>query len=376
VSHLIPIADLAAAMRGAYPELGAVEEAAPDPVYLVGGAVRDLLLGRGRADIDLVVEGEPEALARALGVEPHANHDRFGTLKVELDGHEVDVAAARGESYGAAGALPTVELGASIEEDLSRRDFTINAMAVPLSEGRKLIDPHGGVGDLERGQLRVLHPGSFEDDPTRAIRAARYAARLGLELEPKTERWLRETDPSTVSEDRWRAELLRLAAEPTAQQGLEKLAGWGVVELNAQWEALAAALPELLADSPWVGEVDSMHAWIAAAIEILTATEELAHASPTQPSQAWSLARGHHPTELLLARALGAEWLDDYMGVWRNVELEIDGDDLIAAGVPEGPALGRGLSVALRRKLDGEVSGRDQELAAALAAAAEETGAE
>ncbi len=98
--------------------------------------------------------------------------------------------------------------------------------------------------------------------------------------------------------------------------------------------------------------------------------EELAVASPAQPSQAWALARGHGPTDLLLARALGAEWLDDYMGVWRAVELEIDGADLIAAGVPEGPALGRGLAAALRRKLDGEISGREQELAAALEASA------
>jgi tRNA nucleotidyltransferase (CCA-adding enzyme) len=163
---------------------------------------------------------------------------------------------------------------------------------------------------------------------------------------------------------------MRLAGEPTAQQGFEELAGWGVVDLGERWEVLAAALPELLADSPWAGEVDAGAAWLAAALGPGDGAEALVHAHPTQPSQAWVLARGHEPTELLLARALGAEWLDDYMGVWREVALEIDGADLIAAGVPEGPAVGRGLAAALRRKLDGEVSGREQELAAAIAASA------
>ncbi|HWC07793.1 MAG TPA: hypothetical protein VG458_01955 [Solirubrobacterales bacterium] len=368
---MIPVDRLGEAMREAYPELARVGETASDPVYLVGGAVRDLLLGRGRADVDLVVEGDPERLAADLGVAPYANHDRFGTLKLELDGHEVDIATARAESYPEPGALPVVEPGASLEADLARRDFTVNAMAVPLAGETELVDPHGGLADLEGGLLRVLHPASFVDDPTRAIRAARYAARLGLALEAETEGLLRETDPGAVSEDRWRAELSRLAAEPTAPEGFEKLAGWGVLRLGARWDVLAAALPELLADSPWAGEVDGAEAWMAAAMGPDELGEDLASAHPTQPSQAWSLARGHEPTELLLARALGAEWLDDYMGVWREVELEIDGADLIAAGVPEGPALGRGLAAALRAKLDGEVGGREQELAAALAAARE-----
>ncbi len=370
MSDTLPIDRLSEAMREAYPELGPVGATARQPVYLVGGAVRDLLLGRGRADVDLVVEGDPERLASDLGVAPHANHDRFGTLKLELDGHHVDIAAARSEHYPAPGALPEVEPGAGLEADLARRDFTVNAMAVPLAGEPVLIDPHGGLADLRNALLRVLHPGSFTDDPTRAIRAARYVARLGLELEPETARLLRETDPSTVSEDRWRAELLRLAAEPAAADGLEQLAGWGVLRLRPEWAALAAALPELLAGSPWAGEVDPALAWIKAAVGPWHGVEELAHARPTRPSQAWALARGHDVTELLLARALGAEWLDEYLGVWREVELEIDGADLIAAGVPEGPGLGRGLAAALRRKLDGELNGREEELAAAIEASA------
>ncbi len=371
LSPLIPIESLGEAIHEAYPELGTVGAAASDPVYLVGGAVRDLLLGRGRADLDLVIEGDAEELAASLGLTPSANHDRFGTVKVELDGHEIDVAAARSESYPQPGALPVVEPGANIEDDLCRRDFTINAMAVPLAAESQLLDPHGGHEDLAHGLLRVLHPASFADDPTRAIRAARYAARLGFELETETERLLRGADLEAVSADRRQAELLRLAAEPTAPVGLELLAEWGLLRLGARWEVLAVALPELLADSPWEGEVDPARAWVAAALGPDDLGADLAHAHPTRPSQAVSLAHGHDPTELLLARARGAEWLDDYMGVWRNVELEIDGQELLAAGVPQGPALGRGLAAALRAKLDGEIEGRDAELAAALTAARE-----
>src|SRR5262245_29107913 len=131
---------IAEALEHMHPELDAVREAGGDPVYLVGGAVRDLLLGRGRADIDLVVEGDAVAFAERLGVDAVA-HERFGTAKVRLDGHEVDIASARSESYPHPGALPVVEPAAGIEADLRRRDFTINAMAVPLSGEPALIDP-------------------------------------------------------------------------------------------------------------------------------------------------------------------------------------------------------------------------------------------
>ncbi|HEX3363329.1 MAG TPA: hypothetical protein VHS74_20195, partial [Solirubrobacterales bacterium] len=122
--------ELAEALDAAYPELADVPAAAPDPVYLVGGAVRDLLLGRGRADIDLVVEGDPAALAAALGAEVVESHSRFGTLKVLLGEEELDLAAARRERYRRPGALPEVELGAPIRVDMARRDFTVNAMAI------------------------------------------------------------------------------------------------------------------------------------------------------------------------------------------------------------------------------------------------------
>jgi tRNA nucleotidyltransferase (CCA-adding enzyme) len=364
-----PIDDLAAALAAAHPELDAVREAAGGArVYLVGGSVRDLLLGCGRADVDLVVEGDAAALAAALGAEV-VSHERFATAKVGLDGHEVDIAAARAESYPRPGALPEVEPAADIAADLGRRDFTINAMAIPLQGEPELIDPHGGRADLEAGLLRVLHPRSFVDDPTRALRAARYAARFGFEPEPETAALLREADLGTVSEQRGEAELLRLAAELNAARGFELLAEWGLIAPRPGGVELAARVAELLSAPPWSGVAPRDRAVLAAALGPAHGAKELAAARPGRPSEAVDLARRHSPVELVLARTLGAEWLDRYLLEWRSVRLEIDGLDLIAAGVPQGPALGRGLAAALRRKLDGEIGGREAELEAALEAA-------
>jgi tRNA nucleotidyltransferase (CCA-adding enzyme) len=358
--------NLAEALRETYPELEAIAVAGGDPVYLVGGAVRDLLLDRGRADIDLAVAGDPADLANALGAATISEHERFATAKVELDGHQIDIAGTRTEAYPRPGALPVVSPADSIEADLGRRDFSLNAMAIPLSAPATLIDPYAGQADLERGLLRVLHPKSFRDDPTRAIRAARYAARFGFELEPETEALLRKADLGAVSEDRERAELLRLAAEPSAPHGFELLAEWGLAELREGGVELAAAVVELLESDSWRCEASRSEAVLAAALGPVCAEAELASASAARPSEAVELARGQDAVRLVLARALGAGWLDEYVTNWRSVALEIDGSDLLAAGIPEGPAMGRGLAAALRQKLDGEVSGRDAELAAAI----------
>jgi tRNA nucleotidyltransferase (CCA-adding enzyme) len=360
-----PKESLAEAAERVYPELQAVREAASEPVYLVGGAVRDLLLGRGRADIDLVVEGDANALASRLGADV-VSHERFSTAKVRLDGHEVDIASARTESYPHPGSLPVVETATRVEADLARRDFTINAMALPLLGGPELIDPHGGRADLAAGQLRVLHPGSFADDPTRALRAARYAARFDFGLEQGTAALLRDADLGTVSADRREAELLRLAAEAEAVRALSLATEWGLVTPREGGVELAATVAGLLRSAPWAGFVARDRALLVAGLGPAGGEEALAGERPGSPSEAVGLAAGHDPVELVLARALGAEWLDRYLSEWREVRLEIDGEALIAAGIPQGPALGRGLGAALRRKLDGEIAGREQELEAAL----------
>jgi tRNA nucleotidyltransferase (CCA-adding enzyme) len=363
--------DLAAALRHAHPELEVVQEKAEEPIYLVGGAVRDLLLDCPRADVDLVVEGDAAALAARLGG-AEAEHDRFGTVKVDLDGHEIDIATARTETYPEPGALPVVGAAGGIEEDLARRDFTVNAMAIPMGDEARLIDPHGGREDLRRGLLRILHPRSFEDDPTRAIRAARYASRYGFTLEPETDRLLRRADLATVSADRRRAELERLAAEPTGRVGLGLLAGWGIIDLREGGVELMKSVEDLLKLPHWAELVPREQALIAAALGPEGAERVLASMWPPKPAEGVEAAERRDPVELIIARAMGADWLEQYLTLWSKIELEIDGGDLIAAGIPQGPAIGRGLRAARQKRLEGEIVDREHELAVALAAAREE----
>ncbi len=346
------------------------EAAAGTRAHLVGGAVRDLLLGRERTDIDVAVEGDVRRLAERLGGETRT-HERFATATVRLDGVVVDLAATRSETYAHPGALPEVE-PASLADDLARRDFTVNAMALPLVGDPQLIDPHGGLGDLERGELRVLHPGSLRDDPTRALRAARYAARYGFTLEAETAKLIRAANLSTVSTDRIEAELRKLAAEPDARRGFELLGEWGLLEIGPDAAELTDAVAAILGAEPWAGIATREEAVLAAALgRGVREARELVTVEPATPSEGVELARGRSGVELVLARAMGARWLDAYVSEWRHVRLDIDGNDLIAEGIEPGPAVGRGLAEALRAKLDGEIAGADEELRAALAAARE-----
>ena len=338
------------------------------PAYLVGGVVRDLLLGREVADLDVAIEGGAEALMDLPGFSLERDA-LFLTGRLEQGGVKIDVAQTRAETYSAPGALPEVR-PASIGEDLARRDFTINAMALPLNGDRQLIDPHAGLDDLRAGLLRILHERSFVDDPTRALRAARYAARFGFELAPDTELLLRDADLSTVSEDRIDNELARIAAEDDPSAALRLLVDWGVMpSLDPGAPDRVAEVTRLASDEAWSGWVDRELAVVLAIVRPLPQIRELAAATPERPSEAVRLAATWDPAQLLVARALGAEWLDRYAGEWRHVRLEVSGDDLLAEGIPEGPAVGRGLQAALSGKLDGEISGREEELRIALAAA-------
>jgi tRNA nucleotidyltransferase (CCA-adding enzyme) len=338
------------------------------PTYLVGGAVRDLLLGADGADLDVAMEGDAEALADIPGYEPERD-ELFLTGRLEVGAQKIDIAQARAESYPRPGALPEVR-PASIDEDLARRDFTINAMAYPLREDAELIDPHGGLEDLRAGRMRVLHERSFIDDPTRALRAARYAARFGFDLEPETEKLLGEADLSTVSEGRIQNELRKIAAEDDPARALQLIVDWGVMPtLDPAAPARVAEVARLASAPPWADWANRELALQLATVRPLPQIRELAAATPERASEAVKLAVPWDPSQLLVARALGAEWLDRYADEWRHVHLEITGDDLIAEGIPEGPAIGHGLEAAISGKLDHELSGRDDELRIALAAA-------
>ena len=202
------------------------------PAFVVGGFVRDLLLGRDNLDLDLVVEGDGLAFARALGREMGARikaHERFGTAALIFpDGFKLDVAMARAESYRHPAALPTVQ-PSSIEKDLYRRDFTINTLAIRLNPRRfgELLDFYGGRRDLKAKTIRVLHDLSLVDDPTRVFRAIRFEQRYGFRLDHGTRTLIKSAVTSDViarlSGHRLREELIHLCSEKEPHKAVARL---------------------------------------------------------------------------------------------------------------------------------------------------------
>ncbi len=177
-----------------------------------------------------------------------------GPRNLLIDGSPVDIAMARTEKYTRPGSLPEVTPG-NLQEDLIRRDFTINAMAISIEEDAELIDPFNGLRDLESGVLRVLHEDSFIDDPTRALRAARYAARFGFDLEPTTAELLFATDTGSVTRERIENELLLMAGEDNALESLRLARVWGLVDFEEDRLELAERAVDLSETEPWAGEV-------------------------------------------------------------------------------------------------------------------------
>jgi tRNA nucleotidyltransferase (CCA-adding enzyme) len=373
--------------------------------HLVGGAVRDLLLEREEPqDLDVVVEGVAPLAAReaaaALGGEVR-EHDRFGTATVVAQDLVLDVVTARSETYPQPGALPEVRAG-SLDEDLARRDFTINAIAVALHapELGALHAHPGALDDLEARTLRVMHPGSFLDDPTRLLRLVRYAARLEFEPDTRTDALARDAVAAgalgTVSGGRVGAELRLLVAEPTALGALTRAQAVGLDRalhpsfqprldlaeraLNAGVDArrdllvLAACCTRFERGDlvEWLDRLEltapERDAVVAAALDAETLAERLEHAH--RASEIRHLVLGRPVEEIAMAAALGAR---DAVERWkrevRDARLEITGDDLLAAGVSEGPLVGRGLDAAWAALLDEGAGDREAQLAAALGAA-------
>ncbi len=373
------------------------------PAYLVGGAVRDLLRGAGHVDLDVTVEGDARTVARTLASRlggEAIEHERFGTATVSAPDLRVDLATARRERYPHPGALPEVE-PAALAEDLGRRDFTVNAMAAALSgdDVGALHDPHGGRADLDAGVVRVLHDSSFIDDPTRLLRALRYEARLGGGLDPATEELARDAvgagAPSTVSGKRVRDELFDLLREPEAPAALERMHSLGLdaalhpalrVDADRAASALLAcaetgAEPALAALAALiVPAADALHPWLDRLALTRDERDRVARAAAVGPrlahqltpdlaaSRLHALLHNEPPEALALTLAWGAPGavVLRYLGDLSGARLEVTGDDLVAAGVPESPAVGHALQETFRRKLDGEVSGREDELAMAL----------
>lgn len=335
------------------------------PVFLVGGSVRDLLIGQEPAEFDFVIEGAVDEMARTL--DPDARlHTEFGTAMVSVDGFPVDLAQARSETYPEPGALPVIA-PADLRTDLGRRDFTINAMAFPVGRAGSLIDPYRGVEDLRRGVLRIIHGRSFVDDPTRAFRASRYCARLGLEVETDTLLALRmDTDISTVSEERISHELELIARDRDPTASLKFLSQWEVIEVDEGLLARSARAFGILDTETWSRLCSKEDLVLGILSEGMVDSVRALESEPEDRWEGFLALSEAAPAAVVLARAGGAEWIDVWPREWSDIDLRISGRDLTAAGVPEGPAVGLGLQAALRdRVLHGD-RGPEAELSIAL----------
>jgi tRNA nucleotidyltransferase (CCA-adding enzyme) len=370
-------------------ELRSLDLPRGEGLYLVGGTVRDILLGRKSFDIDIAVEGDALAFAERLGGEV-TGHGRFGTAVVRFaHGRHWDVVTARRETYREPAALPDVEAG-TIEDDLARRDFTVNAMAASLgSDFGQLVDPHGGRSDLDARLIRVLHQRSFVDDPTRIFRAVRYENRLGFCMDPETEGLAREGAAGTalLTPARLREEMIALLSEDRAEEALERLAELaaapklepGLIDrldaLHAQLDPGAPLwrlrLAALAAAQPGLVERLSLRRGDARAVEDAASfAPRLAEAA--DPVEIADVA-GRAPEAALLALAQReSPALRDWFMRLRGVRLEVNGSDLADLGLPESPRVGEILEELRRRKLRGELEGREAELEAARELIADE----
>ena len=369
-------------------------------LYLVGGAVRDLVLGRPSYDLDLTVEGDAAVIAEALGQATGGRvvaHERFRTARVSGRGFRLDLAAARRERYPHPGALPVVE-PATLTEDLARRDFTVNAVALRLEPApEEVIDPFRGVADARSRLVRVLHDGSFQDDATRMLRAVRYAARLDFKIATQTAALIRRdlSYLGTISGPRLRSELALLFEEPAAVEGTRLARQLGVLEaihpalrlpedVAGRWQAALAGpkqapLDELgfcvVADPQDEGTAASVTKWLHLTGRVEAALDDLVRLKPLSPKLAAMGGTPSKATELLDGYRPAAVWARavleggapaaaclDYLRSWRHVRPELTGDDLLALGASPGPEVGAALRRLRAARLDGRIATRADEV--------------
>lgn len=391
-------------------------------IELVGGAVRDLVLGVRPRELDAIVRADVESCARELAARLGGDvtiHERFGTALVSAAEASVDLATVRSESYAQPGALPSVAQGTP-EQDLRRRDFTVNAIALGLAGSRagELRAADHALEDLRDRRLRVLHDRSFLDDPTRILRMVRYAIRLGFSIDPHTDELAAEALAAgalkTVSGPRLGAELRLAIAEPRAVAVLGELDRRGVF---SAWERGVCFDEHVVGVALEVLPEDGSRSVLLVAALLLGLAGELAR-EDTEPTmrgfvqdlelpagvgervfgaavsarfvadsvdeagttpEVLELTDGTPIESLALAAAVrdmedgpgsyGRTLIEDWLDEQRHVALQVTGDDLIAAGVPEGPEIGLRLEESYRLLLEERIEpGRESELRAALEA--------
>jgi tRNA nucleotidyltransferase (CCA-adding enzyme) len=375
-------------------------EAVGLPLFLVGGAVRDLLLGRANFDLDLVAEGDVEALVAHLSTTFAARttrHDRFGTATVRAAGFHLDLARSRREKYERPGALPVVA-PAAIEDDLARRDFTVNALALRLTPpAGELLDPFHGQADLTACRIRVLHEQSFRDDATRILRALRYSGRLGFAVDPATDTLITRDLAfiETISGARLRRELSLALAEDSVVDIFEAAADRKVLlaihprldlppATGAAWRTALVGPrhgdPALLG---WclisacrnLEDVDSLSGRLSLTARVHRVLADLVRLKGLSDKLTAPATGVADAAEVLDSLALEAVWAaavkggppagvsSRYLQQVPASRPALNGTDLITAGVAPGPEIGRILRLLRRARLEGQIHDRAEEIA-------------
>ncbi len=382
--------------------------------YLVGGGVRDLLLKQKSFDLDIVVQGDAILLAKALvlGFESRlVTYPQFGTATVKFpNGVVLDFASARSEHYPHPGALPIVKKGL-LKEDLSRRDFTINALAVSLNPDcfGQLEDFYGGHEDLKNKKVRILHSKSFIDDPTRILRALRFASRFNFQLEANTLQLLKDAlaknAPAAVKGPRYFAEFRKIFSEKSPVKCLKRLAllhgldfiasgfypDWKtltyvekcILELKKQkfyspkdWSGVFLLAFFSLLNSSQIKHFAKQFHLTKEEILSLSSLEEIA--SIIAQLKVASLVASDiyeilDPVDLQIIYFIRvrtsvnmvASRIDDFLKKWRLVSLQITGKDLKSLGLAPGRQMGALLHILLLHKIDGKIKNHSDELALA-----------
>jgi len=371
-------------------------------LYLVGGVVRDLLLGRTNFDIDLVVEGDAINLANRLTEVYHGKiitHPRFKTAKLQWDKWSVDLTTARSETYAKPGALPSVKPG-TLKSDLFRRDFTINAMAIHLAPSRygELIDLYSGMADLKQKLIRILHEKSFVDDATRIWRGLRYEQRLDFRLEETTLKLLKRDIPmlDTISSDRIRHELELVLKEEFPEKVLCRAEEFGVLQwLNPSLKGdnwLAGRFEQARQLSPPNPPPTGLYLALLAYRLTNAETEQLitklrlpkslaqtlkdtnnikdklkSLADPTlPPSGIYHLLHGYSSVAIT-ASSLASDLpvvhqhVQVFLNKLRYIKPALTGDDLQSMGILPGPRIKEVLQLLHEAKLDGKVTTKQGE---------------
>ncbi|MCZ6539666.1 MAG: hypothetical protein O6922_07555 [Chloroflexi bacterium] len=374
-----------------------------DGVYVVGGVVRDLVLGRKPGDVDISVVGDAEVFSRSLASGLGAGRpakSEFLTFKIVVGGDgpsTIDIVTARSETYPEPGALPVV-VPSPIEHDLRRRDFTVNSMAISLSNSSwgNLVDPANGFGDIMRKRIRVLHDSSFEDDPTRMFRAVRYATRLDFSIDERTQQLISNSlrNVDRLSGARVLTEFELILGEPKNAEMLGRAEEYGLLSAISPGLRIGSKSLDLL-EAGYSEEISDIRALISYG---LTEGESQQIFERFDRPGAWSDPIFDGPRLAALAPVLDRDDIKrseihkllhafslpsirayiaagaplprrgrmvEYMDKIRFEEPEITGDDLIAAGIPEGPVIGKLIDLVTRARLDGQVKTKEEELALA-----------